>query len=79
MAAECYSEVEKVSEKLLFPLGNKPLAVVSTLYDSPHYRELLLSGQARECSNPGSSAYKCIKNFADAGKSSAEGRKRPHE
>lgn len=40
MAAECFSEVEKATTKVLFPLGNKPLAVVSTLYDSPQYREL---------------------------------------
>lgn len=40
MAAECFSEVERATENVSFPLGNKPLTVVSTLNDSPRYREL---------------------------------------
>lgn len=40
MAAVCFSEVDRVESKLPFPLGNRPLAVVSTLYDSSSYREL---------------------------------------
>ncbi|MGA8026675.1 MAG: alpha/beta hydrolase [Bryobacteraceae bacterium] len=36
MAAECFSEVGQPSA---YPLANKPLAVVSTLYDSPRYVE----------------------------------------
>jgi pimeloyl-ACP methyl ester carboxylesterase len=40
MAAECFSEVERATDKDSFPLGDKPLAVVSTTYDSPSYREL---------------------------------------
>lgn len=40
MAAVCFSEVDKAEQKKSFPLGNKPVAVVSTLYDSPRYREL---------------------------------------
>jgi pimeloyl-ACP methyl ester carboxylesterase len=39
-AAVCFSEVGQAEQKRPFPLGNKPLAVVSTLYDSPRYREL---------------------------------------
>ncbi len=39
MAAECFSEVEKAAPHG-FPLGDKPVAVVSTPYDSPRYREL---------------------------------------
>ncbi|HEX4164715.1 MAG TPA: alpha/beta hydrolase [Bryobacteraceae bacterium] len=40
MAAECLSEVEKAEQKQPFPLGKKPVAVVSTLYNSPRYRDL---------------------------------------
>jgi pimeloyl-ACP methyl ester carboxylesterase len=40
MAAECFSEVEEATKERPFPLGNKPLVVVSTLNDSPNYREL---------------------------------------
>lgn len=40
MAAGCFSEVEEAEQKTPFPLGAKPVAVVSTLYDSPRYREL---------------------------------------
>ena len=40
MAAECFSEVDKAAPNIPFPLENKPLAVVSTLYDSPRYRRL---------------------------------------
>lgn len=39
LAAICFSEI-KLLEKRPFPLGNRPLAVVSTLYDSPRYSEL---------------------------------------
>ncbi len=40
MAAVCFSEVHAAEAKLPLPLGNKPIAVVSTSYDSPRYREL---------------------------------------
>lgn len=40
MAALCFSEVEEAEQKISFPLGDKPVAVVSTPYDSPHYAEL---------------------------------------
>lgn len=40
MAAECFSEVGKATGDTQFPLGNRPVAVVSTLYDSARYREL---------------------------------------
>ncbi|MDQ2776843.1 MAG: alpha/beta hydrolase [Acidobacteriota bacterium] len=40
MADECFSEVDASEHKLPFPLGNMPLVVVSTLYDSPRYKEL---------------------------------------
>jgi pimeloyl-ACP methyl ester carboxylesterase len=39
MAAVCFSEVDS-AEKKSFPLGSRPLAVVSTIYDSPRYAEL---------------------------------------
>lgn len=53
MAAVCFSEVQNAEHKIPFPLGNKPVAVVSTLYDSPRYRELqrkllALSGNSRQ-------------------------------
>jgi pimeloyl-ACP methyl ester carboxylesterase len=40
MAAECFSEVDQATGKLSFPLGDKPVAVVSTSYDSARYRQL---------------------------------------
>ena len=40
MAAVCFSEVERAESKVPFPLGGKPVAVVSTLYDSLRYTEL---------------------------------------
>jgi len=40
MAAECFSEVNASEHNLSFPLENRPLAVVSTLYESPSYTEL---------------------------------------
>lgn len=40
MAAECFSEVDASEQSRPYPLGRRPLAVVSTLYDSPHYQEL---------------------------------------
>lgn len=40
MAAGCFSEVDKGEKRLALPLGNRPIAVVSTLYDSPEYAEL---------------------------------------
>jgi pimeloyl-ACP methyl ester carboxylesterase len=39
MAAVCFDEVEH-AEKAPYPLGNRPLAVVSTSYDSAQYRKL---------------------------------------
>ncbi|HEX4809638.1 MAG TPA: alpha/beta hydrolase [Bryobacteraceae bacterium] len=39
MAARCFSEVAP-DDKSSFPLGNKPLVVISTTYDSPQYAEL---------------------------------------
>lgn len=39
MAKACFSEVGK-EEKTPYPLGDKSVAVISTLYDSPKYREL---------------------------------------
>jgi pimeloyl-ACP methyl ester carboxylesterase len=39
-AAVCFSEVAQPEQNRPFPLGNKPIAVISTLYDSPHYTEL---------------------------------------
>ena len=37
----CYCSSGRTAERnLSFPSGNKPLAVISTLYDSPQYREL---------------------------------------
>jgi pimeloyl-ACP methyl ester carboxylesterase len=39
MAAGCFDEVEH-AEKTPFPLGNKPVAVVNTTYDSERYRKL---------------------------------------
>jgi pimeloyl-ACP methyl ester carboxylesterase len=38
MAARYFSEV--TSNQSSFPLGNKPLVVISTNYDSPRYAEL---------------------------------------
>ena len=38
-AAECFDEVSR-AEKFKFPLRNKPIAVVSTTYDSERYRAL---------------------------------------
>jgi pimeloyl-ACP methyl ester carboxylesterase len=40
MAAECFSEIEASEQSGSYPLGNKPVAVVSTLYDSRSYAEL---------------------------------------
>ncbi|HTF65797.1 MAG TPA: alpha/beta hydrolase [Edaphobacter sp.] len=40
MAATCFSEVEKAEKKVRFPLSDKPVAVVSTSYDSLRYRAL---------------------------------------
>lgn len=40
MAAECFSEVNVADKGTQFPLGNKPLVVISTMYDSPAYAEL---------------------------------------
>ncbi len=40
MAAVCFSQVNSAEAKTPYPLGNKPVAVVSTLYDSPKYRDL---------------------------------------
>ncbi|MGH9653639.1 MAG: alpha/beta fold hydrolase [Bryobacteraceae bacterium] len=40
MAAECFSEVNLADKGLLFPLGNRPLVVISTTYDSPAYAQL---------------------------------------
>jgi pimeloyl-ACP methyl ester carboxylesterase len=40
MAAVCFSEVDAAERNVSFPFGRKPLAVVSTLYDSARYREL---------------------------------------
>lgn len=40
MAAECFGEVADAEPHRPFPLGDKPLAVVSTLYDSPQYVRL---------------------------------------
>lgn len=39
MAARCLSEIE-LHNKFSFPLGDKPLVVISTAYDSPRYVEL---------------------------------------
>lgn len=39
MAAACFAEVAHAETKD-FPLGEKPMAVVSTSYDSPQYRDL---------------------------------------
>lgn len=39
-AAVCFSEVERAEQNRPFPLGDIPLAVISTLYDSPRYTEL---------------------------------------
>jgi pimeloyl-ACP methyl ester carboxylesterase len=40
MAAACFSEVENAEKKVAFPLGRNPVAVVSTLYDTPKYKQL---------------------------------------
>jgi hypothetical protein len=40
MAAVCFSEVKAAETSAAFPLGSKPVAVVSTLYDSAKYRQL---------------------------------------
>jgi pimeloyl-ACP methyl ester carboxylesterase len=40
MAAVCFSEVEEAEQNISFPLGDKPVAVVSTSYNSPQYAEL---------------------------------------
>ncbi len=40
MAAGCFSEVENAENELRLPLESRPVAVVSTLYDSPQYAEL---------------------------------------
>ena len=40
MAMECSTEADAVDQQSSFPLGNKPLAVVSTLYNSPRYTKL---------------------------------------
>lgn len=40
MAAVCFDEVERAEKKIPFPLGSKPVVVVSTTYDSERYRKL---------------------------------------
>lgn len=40
MAAGYFSEVDAIEQSGAHPLGNIPVAVVSTLYDSPRYAEL---------------------------------------
>lgn len=40
MATACFSEVDSAEQKSPFPLGTRPLSVLSTLYDSPRYTEL---------------------------------------
>lgn len=40
MAAECFSEVDASEQRHPYPLGDLPLLVVSTLYDSPRYTQL---------------------------------------
>lgn len=39
-ASLCFSEVDQAEQNRPFPLGHTPVAVVSTLYDSPQYRQL---------------------------------------
>ena len=39
-AAHCFQEVAAAQPNTPYPLGQKPLAVVSTLYDSARYRDL---------------------------------------
>lgn len=53
MAGRCFFEVNASEQERNFPLGDKPVAVVSTLYDSPRYTELqngllLLSRNSRQ-------------------------------
>jgi pimeloyl-ACP methyl ester carboxylesterase len=40
MAAVCFDEVDRAEKKTRFPLGDKPVAVVSTSYDSARYWQL---------------------------------------
>lgn len=40
MAAVCFSEVENAEKKVVFPLGQKPVAVVSTPYSAQNYKDL---------------------------------------
>ena len=40
MLAKCFAEVGQIERTSNFPLGNRPLAVISTAYDSPRYSEL---------------------------------------
>lgn len=40
MAAVCFDEVDRAEKKTAFPFGDKPVAVVSTSYDSAAYRKL---------------------------------------
>lgn len=40
LAAECFSEVDAFEQSGSYPLGNKPVAVISTSYNSPSYAEL---------------------------------------
>jgi len=52
-ASVCFSEVDHAERNRPFPLGNAPVAVISTLYDSPRYTELqhkllLLSHTSRQ-------------------------------
>ncbi|MBV8897365.1 MAG: hypothetical protein JO051_12695 [Acidobacteriaceae bacterium] len=52
-ASVCFSEVDHAEQNRPFPLGNTPVALISTLYDSPRYTELqhkllLLSHTSRQ-------------------------------
>ena len=52
-AAECVAEIEKETKTGSYPLGAKPMVVISTSGDSPEYRRLqagllLLSHDARQ-------------------------------
>ena len=40
MAEKCFSEVADVEDRSPFPFADRPVAVVSTLYDSSRYTEL---------------------------------------